>query len=131
MDVEWKWMQKHTSNIYRENFDLPFNVFINIQIGFLYKTMHHYTVRTSYQIFYKKHSIHILSKRMNGPNRHLTAIPSITIFGIKWNKKYMKIDLTSHLKTRKNWRNGSKVYGRILPSVYQRFKEQWNSLLED
>ena len=40
MDVEWKWMQKHASNIYRKNFHLPFNVFINVQIGFLCKTTH-------------------------------------------------------------------------------------------
>ena len=117
-------MQKNTSDIYRKNFYLPSNAFINIKIGFLYKTMHHHTVRTSYKVFYKKHSIHVLSKHMNGPRRYLIAIPSITIFGIKWKKKYMKIDVISHLKTRENWRSGSKVYGKILPSVYQRLKEQ-------
>ena len=123
--------QRHTSNIYRKNFYLPFNTFINIKIGLLYKAMHHHTVRTSYKIFYKKHSIHVLSKLMNGPRRHLISIPSITIFGIKWTKRYMKIDLTSRLKTRKSWRSRSKVYGMILPSVYQRFEEQSKSLLED
>ena len=50
--------------------------------------MHHHTVRTSYKIFYKKHSIHVLLKHMNGPRRHLIPIPSITIFGIKWKKNY-------------------------------------------
>ena len=39
---------------------------------------------------------------MNGPRRNLIAIPSITIFGIKSKKKYMKIDLKSRLKTREN-----------------------------
>ena len=47
-------MQRHTSNIYRKNFYLPFNAFVNIKIGLLYKAMHHHTVRTSYKIFYKK-----------------------------------------------------------------------------
>ena len=102
MDVEWKWMQRHTSDIYRKNFYLPFNAFITIKIGVLYKTMHHDTVRTSHKIFYKKHSIHVLSKHMNGPCHHLIPIPSITIFGIKWKKNYLKIDLTSRLKTREN-----------------------------
>ena len=83
------------------------------------------------KIFYKKQSIYVLSKHMNGPHRHLIAIPSITIFGTKSKKRYIKIDLTSHLKTAENWRSGSKVYGKILPSVYKRFKEQSNSLLED
>ena len=123
--------KRHTSNIHRKNFYQPFNAFINIKIGFLYKTVYLHTIRTSYNIFYKKHSIHILSKHMNGPHRQLIAIPSITIFGIKWKKKYMKIDLTSHLKMRENWRSRSNVYIKILPSVYQRFKEQSNSLLED
>ena len=102
MDVEWKWMQRHTSDIYRKNFYLPFNAFITIKIGFLYKTMHHDTVRTSHKIFYKKHSIHVLSKHMNGPCHHLIPIPSISIFGIKWKKNYLKIDWTSRLKTREN-----------------------------
>ena len=35
------------------------------------------------QDFYEKHSIHVLSKHMNGPPRHLIAIPSIVICGIK------------------------------------------------
>ena len=131
MDVQCKWMQKYTSDIHRKNFYLPFNAFINIKIGFFYKTVHHHTVRTSYKIFYKKHSIQVISKHMNGPCRNLIAIPSITIFGIKSKKKYMKIDLTSRLKTTENWRSGSKVYGKILPSVYQRFEEQSNSLLKD
>ena len=39
-------MQRHTSDIYRKNFYLPFNAFINIKIALLYKTMHHHTVQT-------------------------------------------------------------------------------------
>ena len=57
-------MQRHTSDIYRKNFYLPFNLFINIKIGFLYKTIHHHIVQISYKIFYKKHSIPVLSKHM-------------------------------------------------------------------
>ena len=67
----------------QKEFYLPFNAFINIKIAFLYKIMHHHTVRTSYKISYKKHSIHVLSKQMNGPRRQLNTILSITIFGIK------------------------------------------------
>ena len=131
MGKELKLMQGHTSDIYRKNFYLPFNVLINIKIGFLLKIMYNHTILTSYKIFYKKHSVHVLSKHMSSPRRHLIAIPSITVFGIKWKKKYMKTDLTSRLKTRENWRSGSKVHGKILPSIYQRFEEKSNSLLED
>ena len=94
------------------------------------KAMYHHTVLTSYKIFYKKYSIYVLSKHMNAPTPlHVIVIPSIIIFGIKWKKKYMTIDLTSSWKTRDNWR--LKVYGKILPSIYQGFKGQANSLLED
>ena len=43
---------------------------------FLYKTIQ--TVQTSNEIFYKKPSIRVLSKQMNGLPRHLIAIPSTT-----------------------------------------------------
>ena len=131
MDVEWKWMHRHTNDIYRKNFYLLFNAFIYIKTGFLYKTMHHHTIQTTYKIFYKKHLIYVLSKHPNDPPRHLIAVPSIIIFGIKWKKKYMKKDLRSRLKTRENWRSRLKVYGKMLPSIYQRFEDQSNSLLED
>ena len=88
MDVDWKRMQIRTSDIYRKNFYLLFNTFINIKIGFVYKTMYHHTVQTLYKIFYKKHSIHILSKHKNGPPCHLTAIPLISFF---WNKVKEKV----------------------------------------
>ena len=64
--------------------------------------MHHHTTETAFKIFDKKHSIHVLSKHMNCHNRHMIAIPSIIISGIKWKKKYIKIDLTSRLETREN-----------------------------
>ena len=133
IDEEWKWMHRHTNDIYGKTFCLPFNAFIYIKAGFLYKTMHHHTVQTSYKIFYKKHSIHVLSKHTDTPPRHspLDCSPSIITLEIKWKKKYMKIDLTSRLKTRESWRSGSKVYGKILPAIYQRFKDHSNSLLED
>lgn len=35
------------------------------------------TIQTSFKIFYKMHSIHVLSKYMNDPPPHLVAIPSI------------------------------------------------------
>ena len=117
MDEEWKWMQKHTSDMYRKNFYLPFNAFINIKIGFCTKQCSITRFEPRTRFFYNKHSIHVLSKHMNGPPRHLTAIPSITIFGIKWKKKYMKIDLTSRLKTRQNWGSRSKEYGNYLQST--------------
>ena len=55
MGVEWKWMHRHTNDIYGKNFYVLFNAFIYIKTGFLYKTMHHYTFQTTYKIFYKKH----------------------------------------------------------------------------
>ena len=35
------------------------------------------------QDFLQEHSIHVLSKHMNGPPRYLIAIPWVIIFGIK------------------------------------------------
>ena len=126
MDEEWKWMQKHTSDMYRKNFYLPFNAFINIKIGFCTKQCSITRFEPRTRFFYNKHSIHVLSKHMNGPRRHLTAIPSITIFGIKWKKKYMKIDFN---KPFENEIELKKQIERVwkLPSVYQRFEEQSNS----
>ena len=126
MDEEWKWMQKHTSDMYRKNFYLPFNAFINIKIGFCTKQCSITRFEPRTRFFYNKHSIHVLSKHMNGPRRHLTAIPSITIFGIKWKKKYMKIDFN---KPFENEIELKKQIERVwkLPSVYQRFGEQSNS----
>ena len=92
MDVEWEWMHRHTNNIYGNDFHLPFNAFIYIKTGFLFKTMHHHTVQTSYNIFYMKQSIHLLSTHMNSPPCYLIAAPSVIIFRIKWKKKYMKTD---------------------------------------
>ena len=133
IDEEWKWMHRHTNDIYGKTFCLPFSAFIYIKAGFLYKTMHHHTVQTSCKIFYKKHSIHVLSKHTDTPPRHspLDCSPSIITLEIKWKKKYMKIDLTSRLRERESWRSGSKVYGKILPAIYQRFKDHSNSLLDD
>ena len=126
MDEEWKWMQKHTSDMYRKNFYLPFNAFINIKIGFCTKQCSITRFEPRTRFFYNKHSIHVLSKHMNGPRRHLTAIPSITIFGIKWKKKYMKIDFN---KPFENETELKKQIERVwkLPSVYRRFEEQSNS----
>ena len=131
IDEEWKWMHRHTNDIYGKTFCLPFNAFIYIKAGFLYKTMHHHTVQTSCKIFYKKHSIHVLSKHTDTPPSPLDCSPSIITLEIKWKKKYMKIDLTSRLKTRESRRSGSRVYGKILPAIYQRFKDHSNSLLDD
>ena len=117
MDVEWKW---HTKDIYRKNFYQLLNAFIYIKTRCLHKTVHHHTLQTLYKIIYK-----------NGSPRHLIAVPSIIISGTKWKEKYMEIDLTSRLKMSENWRSGSKVYGMILPSIYQRFYKQSNNLLED
>ena len=102
IDEEWKWMHRHTNDIYGKTFCLPFSAFIYIKARFLYKTMHHHTVQTSCKIFYKKHSIHVLSKHTDTPPRHspLGCSPSIITLEIKWKKKYMKIDLTSRLRER-------------------------------
>ena len=97
-----KIMQRHTSDIYRKKFYLPFNAFIYIKVEFLYKSMHHHTVQTSEKIFYKNYSIHILSKHINDLLHQMIAIVLIIIFWIKWKKKYIKIDLTSRWKTREN-----------------------------
>ena len=55
------------NDIYRRNFYPPFNLFMYIKSGFLYNTMYHHTVQTLYKIFYKKYSIHVLSKPMDVP----------------------------------------------------------------
>ena len=65
--------------------------------------------------FFTRQSVHVLSNLMNSTPRHLIAIPSIIIFGIKWKRKYMKPGLTSRLKARDIWRSGLKVYERNCP----------------
>ena len=91
--------------------------------GFLYKTVHQHTIQTSCKIFYKKRSIQVLSKHMNDPPYHLIANPSIIIFGIKWKKKYMKIDLTSRLRAKKNYRSRS-----VWKDIVFNLPEIWRSI---
>ena len=78
-DVERKWMhniyKQYTNNIYTKNFYLLFNTFVYIKTEFLSNAPSH--CPNFIKIFYKMHSIHVLSKYMNDPPPHLVAIPSI------------------------------------------------------
>ena len=67
-----------------------------------------------------------LQKTLNSPfiqtNEWPPLSPDCNPLDYFWNKvkeKYMKTDLTSHLKMTVNERSRSKVYGKILPSLYQ------------
>ena len=91
MDVEWKWMHRHTSSIYRENFHLSFNAFINIKTIFIQDNAPSYCSNLV-QDFLQETLNSRFIKVHECPPHHLIAIPSIIIFEIKWKKKYMKID---------------------------------------
>ena len=81
------------NDIYRRNFYLPFNLFMYVKAGFLYNTMYHHTVQTLYKIFYKKYSIHVLSKHMDVPLP--LPIPLVTycnpLSSYIWNKMKIKV----------------------------------------
>ena len=108
-DVGWKGKYRYTNSIYRKNFCLSFNPFTYTKNGFFLTLVRHRAR------FFTRQSVHVLSKLMNSAPRHLIAIPSVIIFGIKWKRKYMKSGLTSRLKARDIWRSGLKVYERYCP----------------